>query len=91
MGKTYKRLPIGHYRAPRGYKRAKINKARPRTIPADGWYDERVAGKLANRPWKFFWKLKKESLPDEEIFHALKTKYKLQTWEINCMLSWGNS
>ena len=86
MSKTYKRLPIGCYRSTRGYKRAVINNARKRSIPPDGWIEERVASSLAQRPWKHYWRMKKEGLSDEEMFRVLKTKFKLQTWEINYML-----
>ncbi len=86
MSKTYKRLGIGYYRGTRGYRRAIIGGARKRAIPPDGWIEERTIGKMANRPWKYYWEFKDE-LSEEEMFHALKTRFKLKTWEINYMLS----
>jgi len=86
MSKTYKRLSIGCYRPTRGYRRAVIGEARKKAIPPDGWIEERVVDKLASRPWKYYWALKDE-LSKEEMFHALKNRFKLKSWEINYMLS----
>jgi len=81
MGKTYKRLPEGVMRSPRGRKKALIEKEkhgkiRNKAIPPDAW-DDIQHDQQAYVPWRAAERMLDQGLDVDTIVKRLRQKFKL--------------
>lgn len=76
MSRTYKKIPHGYYRHPRGKKQALINGVRFKAIPPDSWEDE-YFDKQVWLPQAQVEKMMAVGLSGEEIAHKLRRKFKV--------------
>jgi len=76
MGNTYKnKSHTGYYRRCRGHKKARINKAR--SIPPDGWMEERWPCNINNIPWTIVERMFNDGWPEYEAFERVMRKCKI--------------
>ena len=74
MSKTYKKLPHGCLRSPRGRRQALINGVRKGAIPPDPWDDIQHDDQCYNA-WEVAEEMIKQMMNDEEIHHRIVKKY----------------
>lgn len=77
MGKTYKRVPTGVHRHPKGYKQAVINKARHGSIPPNS-YDDLMHDHHTYIPYNVALRMLKEEIDENLIVKKLVRKFRLR-------------
>jgi len=76
MGKTYKRIPFGCVRSPKGRKQALINEARKGALPPDA-YDDKPFDKQCFQTYDIAYDMIKSGMEPNEVIKKLRNKYKL--------------
>jgi hypothetical protein len=87
MSRTYKNNFPFYYRSFSGWKRALINKARPKTIPPNSWDDIRV-DEQCHQVSKNVEKMFKNGVEIEEIERKLRKKRKISYWIWRNIIEW---
>lgn len=88
MGKTYKKLPQSTMRRPRGWKQAKINNARHKSIPPNAWEDL-PHDDHCYVPYNVAEQMVMRGYNKEKITTKLKSKFNLSHREAKDIADWA--